>query len=96
MSTLYYDYAKKNTALESDALFSDASYSAPMLLQDACIGQDARYIIRKRALILDLWNLQPEGQHSCEEKNYFFDLPVIIDNSKEFSITAMERAIPVQ
>lgn len=96
MSTLYYDFTQKNTAADTDALFSDDSFSAPELMQNVCAGQDAQYIIRKRAMILDLWNLQPEKPISVKEKNLFFDLPIIIDNSKEFSFSCMERAIPVQ
>lgn len=96
MSTLYYESLPKQAAFATDISFS--AFSFPLFTQENCIGQDAGYIVRKRALILDLWNLQEE-KSVCNDKNDkkdFFDLPVIFDNSKDLCFVPSEIAVPVQ
>lgn len=66
---------------------------------DFCIGQDANYILRKRAMIVDLWNLIPDTpkESSLSSENLLlFDLPVIYNSSMEGSSHSFDKQIPVQ
>lgn len=67
--------------------------------EDCCVGQDAVYIIRKRAMILDLWNLVPENSPEKtppKKRNYSVKLPVLCDNSMNYISSVLEKPIPVQ
>lgn len=63
---------------------------------DFCIGQDAGFILRKRAMIVDLWNLVPEPDKNVSfDTDLFFDLPVIYHNGME-NTHSFDKQIPIQ
>lgn len=96
MSSIHYDFIRPKVNFEVEAnayAFSKPEYT---FTGNLCIGQDAAYILRKRAMIVDLWNLVPDtAKSSSVDTELFFDLPVIYNNSGE-GHSSFEKQIPIQ
>lgn len=96
MSTLCCDTAA-DTALRDEINFPclHQNHNFFSAVDNFCIGQDAQYILKKRALILDLWNLIPEKQpetppYAC------CNPPVLYSNHSESFEFMPEKSIPLQ
>ncbi len=79
---------------DSDKFAMPADFSAE-LSEYPCYGQDAVYIIKKRALILALWNLLPEEKQP-ENTHSYFEIPVYSQAKKDSPDLLWEKNIPLQ
>lgn len=96
MSTLCYSTAADPVPYDT-ADFDNTCQNKDLIsaFYTACIGQDAKYILKKRALILDLWNLLPEEQTENKPADCFYP-PVLFAKNRELFETVSEKSIPLQ
>lgn len=99
MSILCHDFAQSayNYGFDTKPLGTNFQYST--IENNSCIGQDALYILKKRAMIRDLWKLIPldtEEKTPEIETGLLFDLPVICSNPYEFYGQYSEKQVPIQ
>lgn len=96
MSAINYTFNRQKVNFEAETNLFAFDKQEYTFFDDLCIGQDANYILRKRAMIVDLWNLVPEPEKSASfETSSFFDLPVIYHNSIE-NTHSFDKQIPIQ
>lgn len=96
MSAINYTYTRPRVKFESEIHSFAVPSKENFLSNDFCIGQDASFILRKRAMIMDLWNLVPEtDKNAAFDTDLFFDLPVIYHNGAE-TAHSFDKQIPIQ
>lgn len=95
MSAINYTYTRPKVIFESEIHSFAVPAKEYSSYDDFCIGQDAGFIVRKRAMIVDLWNLVPEADKSSFDSSMFFDLPVIYNNGME-NPHSFDKQIPIQ
>lgn len=98
MSSIHYDFIRPKVNFEVETNTFAVPKPEYTFTSDFCIGQDASYILRKRAMIVDLWNLVPDTameKTSTMDTELFFDLPVIYHNGMEGQ-TSFDKQIPIQ
>lgn len=99
MSSISYNLTRSKVNFGAEANAFTMPEKEYTFSNDFCIGQDASYILRKRAMIVDLWNLIPDTpkENSVSSENLLlFDLPVIYNNNMEGSSHSFDKQIPVQ
>lgn len=95
MSAINYTYTRPRVNFESEIHSFAVPANEYSYYDDFCIGQDAGFILRKRAMIVDLWNLVPEVEKTSFDSSMFFDLPVIYNNGME-NTHSFDKQIPIQ
>lgn len=99
MSSISYDVPRSKVIFEAEKNTFNVPEKEYTFSNEFCIGQDASYILRKRAMIVDLWNLIPDDPKEnsvSSESLLFFDLPVIYNNTTEGSAHSFDKQIPIQ
>lgn len=104
MSSMSYDFTRSRMNFEAEANTFNSPVKEYTFEDEFCIGQDAGYILRKRAMIVDLWNLVPETteKSSSLDTALFFDLPVTYHTAMEGSLQSaqstqsFDKQIPIQ
>ncbi|MDE5682558.1 MAG: hypothetical protein K2I05_09600, partial [Mailhella sp.] len=99
MSTLCHDFAQSAYNYGSDTKPLGNNFHYLPGGYNSCIGQDALYILKKRAMIRDLWKLIPldaEEKTQEIENGLLFDLPVICSNPYESYGQFSEKRVPIQ
>ena len=98
VSSIHYDFIRPKVNFEVEANTFAIPKPEYAFTNDFCIGQDAGYILKKRAMIVDLWNLVPDTameKSSALDGELFFDLPVIYNNSMD-GHPSFDKQIPIQ
>lgn len=99
MSSISYDVTRTKVNFEVKTNTFNLPEKEYIFSNESCIGQDAGYILRKRAMIMDLWNLIPDTPKEntlSSESSLLFDLPVFYNSTMEGSAYSFDKQIPVQ
>lgn len=102
MSSISYDVTRPKVNFEAKANAFNLPEKEYTFSNEMCIGQDADYILRKRAMIMDLWNLIPDSPKEnslSSESSLLFDLPVIYNctlEGREGSSHSFDKQTPIQ